>query len=71
MWVQALGFLDTDVQQSLPEMDRYPAKRTTVKSVYGDISYLQSPLSFNNLRLPDVDTIEPYGASSAAWRPTQ
>jgi crotonobetainyl-CoA:carnitine CoA-transferase CaiB-like acyl-CoA transferase len=67
MWVQALGFLDTSVQQSLPATDSYPAKRTTVKSVYGDISYLQSPLSFSNFRLPDVDTIEPYGASPPAW----
>jgi hypothetical protein len=67
--VQALGFLDTSVRQSLPETDRYRAKRTTVKSVYGDISYLQSPLTFSNLRLPNVDTIEPYGASPAAWRP--
>jgi hypothetical protein len=71
MWVQALGFLDTSVQQSLPETDRYPAKRTTVKSAYGDISYLQSPLSFSDLRLPEVNTIEPYGASPAAWRETQ
>jgi crotonobetainyl-CoA:carnitine CoA-transferase CaiB-like acyl-CoA transferase len=70
MWVQALGFLDTSVQQSLLATDGCPAKRTTVKSVYGDISYLQSPLSFSNFRLPDVDTIEPYGASPAAWRPT-
>jgi hypothetical protein len=71
MWVQALGFLDTRGQRSLPQTDRYPAKRTTVTSVYGAISYLQSPLSFTNLRLPDVDTIEPYGASPAAWRPTR
>jgi crotonobetainyl-CoA:carnitine CoA-transferase CaiB-like acyl-CoA transferase len=71
MWVQELGFLDRSVQQSLPETDRYLAKRTTVRSVYGDICYLQSPLSFSNLRLPDVDTIEPYGASPAAWRPTR
>ena len=71
IWVQALGFLDTRGQQSLPETDRYPAKRTTVTSVYGAISYLQSPLSFTNVRLPDVDTIEPYGASPAAWRPTR
>ena len=32
-----------------------------MKSVYGDITYLRSLLSFSNLRLPDVDTIEPYG----------
>ena len=64
-------FLDMSVQQSLLEADRYLAERTTVKSVYDDISYLRSPLSFSNLRLPDVDTIEPYGASPAAWRPAQ
>jgi crotonobetainyl-CoA:carnitine CoA-transferase CaiB-like acyl-CoA transferase len=69
MWVQELGFLDTSVQQSLPETDRYLAERTKVKSVYGDIAYLQSPLSFSNLRLPEVDTIEPYGASPATWHP--
>ena len=69
MWVQSLGFLDTSAQQPLAETDRYPAKRTTVRSVYGDISYLQAPLTFSNLRLPTVDTIEPYGASPAVWRP--
>jgi crotonobetainyl-CoA:carnitine CoA-transferase CaiB-like acyl-CoA transferase len=55
MWVQELGLLDTSVQQSLPETRRYLAEQTAVKSVYGNI--------------PEVDTIEPYGASPAAWRP--
>ena len=67
MWVQSLGFLDTALQQALPATDDYPAKRTRVKSVYGDLSYLESPLTFSNLTLPEVDTIEPYGASPAAW----
>ena len=71
MWVQSLGFLDTSIQQSLQGRDLYPAKWTTVRSVYGDISYLQSPLTFSNLPLPKVDTIEPYGASPAVWRRAQ
>ena len=71
MWVQEPGFLRTSVQQALPKTDRYPAKLTTEPSVYGAISYLQSPLSFSNLRLPEVNTIEPYGASPAGWRETE
>jgi crotonobetainyl-CoA:carnitine CoA-transferase CaiB-like acyl-CoA transferase len=67
MWVQSLGFLDTILQKSLPETDNYPAKRTNVNSVYGELSYLKSPLSFSNLDLPNFDMIEPYGASQAAW----
>ncbi len=67
MWVQSLGFLDTALQQALPATDNYPAKRTRVTSVYGGLSYLESPLGFSNLTMPAVDTIEPYGASPAAW----
>ena len=68
MWVQALGFLNTESQASLPATDIYPANRTTVRSVYGKLSYLKSPLTFSGLQLPDVNAIEPYGASLPAWR---
>jgi crotonobetainyl-CoA:carnitine CoA-transferase CaiB-like acyl-CoA transferase len=68
MWLQALGFLNTESQASLPATDIYPANRTTVRSVYGKLSYLKSPLTFSGLQLPDVNAIEPYGASLPAWR---
>ena len=37
-----------------------PPARTTVKSVCNNITYLRSLLYFSNLRLPAIDTIEPY-----------
>ena len=67
MWVQDLGLLDPSVQTELPTTDIYPIKRTTARSVYGEISYLSPPLRFSNLSLPSVDTIEPYGASRPDW----
>jgi hypothetical protein len=60
IWVQALGVLDTSSQQSLPETDRYPAKRTTVTSVYGAISYLQSPFARVNHRRPSAIGVVAY-----------
>jgi len=67
MWVQELGLLDRAAQTTLPTTDIYPISRTTVPSVYGEISYLSPPLRFSNLPLPPVDTIEPFGASRADW----
>jgi len=67
MWVQALGYLDTTRQAGIPSKDIYPAKLAHVRSVYGELSYLQAPLTFTNLTLPQVHLIEPYGASPASW----
>ncbi len=67
MWVQELGLLDRSAQTGLPATDVYPVSRTTVASVYGQISYLSPPLRFSDLSLPPVDTIEPYGASLPDW----
>ena len=40
MWAQDLGFLETATQASLPEKDSYPAKMTSIDSVYGKLSFL-------------------------------
>jgi crotonobetainyl-CoA:carnitine CoA-transferase CaiB-like acyl-CoA transferase len=67
MWVQELGFLETATQKSLPERDTYPAKKTSIDSVYGKVSFLAPPLAFSNLTLPDASTLVPYGAEAPEW----
>ena len=54
MWVQDLGFLETATQKSLPERDTYPAKRSSIDSVYGKVSFLAPALAFSNLTLPCI-----------------
>jgi hypothetical protein len=68
MWVQDLGFLETAAQSSLPEKDSYPAKMTSIDSVYGKLSFLAPPLIFSNLVLPDESSLTPYGADAAEWQ---
>ena len=71
MWVQELGFLETTGQASLPEKDNYPAKMTSIDSVYGKLSFLAPPLSFSNLSLPDESSLLsllPYGADAPEWQ---
>jgi crotonobetainyl-CoA:carnitine CoA-transferase CaiB-like acyl-CoA transferase len=68
MWVQELGFLETAAQASLPEKDTYPAKVTSIDSVYGKLSFLAPPLSFSNLVLPKKSNLTPYGADTPEWR---
>ncbi len=41
-----------------------------MKSVYGDITYLRYSTILQQLRLPDVDTIEPYGGKLGSPAPT-
>jgi crotonobetainyl-CoA:carnitine CoA-transferase CaiB-like acyl-CoA transferase len=67
MWVQELGFLETAAQASLPEKDSYPAKMTSIDSVYGKLSFLAQPLAFSNLALPDESSLTPYGADALEW----
>jgi hypothetical protein len=68
MWVQELGFLETVAQGSLPEKDSYPAKMTSIDSVYGKLSFLAPPLAFSNLVLPDESSLSPYGADAPEWQ---
>jgi hypothetical protein len=68
MWVQELGFLETAAQESLPEKDIYPAKMTSIDSVYGKLSFLAPPLAFSNLDLPDESSLTPYAADVPEWR---
>jgi crotonobetainyl-CoA:carnitine CoA-transferase CaiB-like acyl-CoA transferase len=71
MWVQELGLLETTGQASLPEKDNYPAKMTSIDSVYGKLSFLAPPLSFSNLSLPDESSLLsllPYGADAPEWQ---
>jgi crotonobetainyl-CoA:carnitine CoA-transferase CaiB-like acyl-CoA transferase len=68
MWVQELGFLETTGQASLPEKDIYPAKLTSIDSVYGKISFLAPPLAFSNLVLPHELSLSPYGADAPEWQ---
>ena len=68
MWVQALGFLETAAQASLPEKDSYPAKMTSIDSVYGKLSFLAPPLAFSNLDLPDESGLTPYRADAPEWQ---
>ena len=67
MWVQELGFLATATQKSLPEHDTYPAKKTSIDSGYGKVSFLAPPLAFSNLTLPDASRLVPYGAEVPEW----
>jgi len=67
MWVQELGFLETATQASLPEGDSYPAKMTSIDSVYGKVSFHAPPLTFSNLTLPDASRLVPYGADAPEW----
>lgn len=67
MWVQELGFLEISEQESLPEKDSYPAKMTTIDSVYGKLSFLAHPLSFSNLNLSNKSSLTPYGSFAPAW----
>lgn len=67
MWVQELGFLETDAQTSLPEKDTYPAKMVSIGSVYGKLSFLVPSLTFSNLDLPKESSLSPYGAYSPDW----
>ena len=67
MWTQDLGFLETAAQASLPEKDSYPAKMTSIDSVYGKLSFLAHPLTFSNLVLPDHPSLTPYGADAPEW----
>jgi len=69
MWVQELGLSETVQQRHLPEHDVYPARLTRLETVYGEVANLRPPLSFSNLELPVVTSIEPYGASAPEWRP--
>jgi crotonobetainyl-CoA:carnitine CoA-transferase CaiB-like acyl-CoA transferase len=68
MWVQELGFLETAAQASLPEKDSYPARMTSIDSVYGKLSFLAPPLVFSNLVLPNESSLTPYGADAPEWR---
>jgi hypothetical protein len=65
--VQELGFLETTAQVSLPEKDTYPAKMTSIDSVYGKLSFLAPPLTFSNLALPNELSLKPYGADVPEW----
>jgi hypothetical protein len=67
MWVQELGLLETTGQASLPEKDGYPAKMTSIDSVYGKLSFLAPPVAFSNLALPNESTLTPYGADAPEW----
>jgi crotonobetainyl-CoA:carnitine CoA-transferase CaiB-like acyl-CoA transferase len=67
MWVQELGFLSVADQGGIAEKDEYPARVSEVDSVYGKLSFLAPPLRFSNLLLPNVVSIEPYGASPPRW----
>lgn len=67
MWVQELGFLETTRQASLPERDSYPARMTSIDSVYGKVSFLAPPLTFSNLALPNASRLSPYGADVPEW----
>jgi hypothetical protein len=67
MWVQELGFVETTTQKSLLERDTYPAKRTSIDSVYGKVSFLAPPFAFSNLTLPDASRLMPYGAEGPVW----
>jgi len=69
MWVEELGLLPLDEQVNLPSEDKYPAKLSTIGTVYGPLSFLATPLRFSNLSLPSATTLEPYGASSPNWQP--
>jgi len=68
IWVQELGFLETALQESLPEKDIYPTKMTSIDSVYGKLSFLAPPLSFSNLDLPGKSSLTPYGADVPEWQ---
>ena len=68
MWVQKLGLLETTEQASVPEKDNYPAKLTSIDSVYGKISFLAPPLAFSNLALPHELSLSPYGADAPEWQ---
>ena len=68
MWVQELGLLETTGQASVPEKDNYPAKLTSIDSVYGKISFLAPPLAFSNLALPHELSLMPYGAHAPEWK---
>jgi crotonobetainyl-CoA:carnitine CoA-transferase CaiB-like acyl-CoA transferase len=67
MWVQELGFLELDKQNAVPTKDEYPTKMTTINSVYGPVSFLESPVNFSNLILPKANELVTYGASSPKW----
>jgi hypothetical protein len=61
------GFAETATRKPLPEHDTYPARRTSIDSVYGKVSFLASPLAFSNLTLPDVSRLMPYEAEGPEW----
>ena len=67
MWVQESGFLETATQASLPEKDSYPAKMTSIDSVYGKLSFLTPALAFSHLALPYESSLSPYGADLPEW----
>ena len=67
MWVQELGLLETTGQATVPEKDNYPAKMTSIDSVYGKLSFLAPPLAFSNLALPHELSLTPYGADGPEW----
>jgi hypothetical protein len=66
--MQELGFLETAAEASLPEKDSYPAKMTSIDSVYGKLSFLAPPLAFSNLDLPYESGLTPYGADAPEWQ---
>ncbi|HEY1248438.1 MAG TPA: CoA transferase [Nitrososphaera sp.] len=67
MWAQELGLLETAKQASVPEKDNYPAKMTSIDSVYGKLSLLAPALAFSNLVLPHELSLTPYGADAPEW----
>ena len=68
MWAQELGLLETAKQASVPETDNYPAKMTSIDSVYGKLSLLAPALAFSNLVLPHELSLTPYGADAPEWQ---
>lgn len=68
MWVEELGFLSLEDQVNIPTADSYPAKLSTIDTVYGPLSFLSAPVRFSSLSLPVATYLEPYGASTPNWQ---
>ena len=68
MWVQSWAYLRPPNRRPYLEKDNYPAKLTSIDSVYGKISFLAPPLAFSNLALPHELSLMPYGAHAPEWQ---